>query len=112
MAHQKADFSAIDRFIQVDKEVRYAKIAVIFRNFIFQDEMVSKGIPGQLTNQTMILMQIMPVMGEDDVWRFLPFQLLKKILISPPMYGKKPSRNSLRRILFSLSADRNASALA
>ena len=80
MAHQKADFFAIDRFIQVDKEVRYAKIAVIFRNFIFQDEVISKGIPGQLTDQTMVLMQIMPVMGEDDVWRFTPFSTAQKNL--------------------------------
>ena len=112
MAHQKADFFAIDRFIQVDKEVRYAKIAVIFRNFIFQDEVVSKGIPGQLTDQTMILMQIMPVMGEDDVWRFLPFQLLKKIFNLTANVREKTVPKFLRRILFSLSADRNASALA
>ena len=35
-----------------------AQIAIVLRNFVFENEMVSIGVPRQVTNQAMVLMQI------------------------------------------------------
>src|SRR5271154_4587086 len=59
-----------------NKHVRPSHVAVVLRNFIFQNHMISKRIPGQLPNQTMILMSVPSVVREDEIGRNW-LQLLK-----------------------------------
>lgn len=49
-------------------KVRGAQVAVIFWNFVFQNEMVAEGIPGQIADGPMILVPIFASMGEHNVW--------------------------------------------
>ena len=63
----KLRLSPADRSLERNKQVRRAEISVVFRNFVFQDQMVSKSIPGQVTKQAVILMPILSIMGKDDI---------------------------------------------
>ena len=49
------DFFFADRFAQRHKEIRGDQVAVEFRNFVLEDPVVSKGVPRQLCNKTVIL---------------------------------------------------------
>src|SRR5262249_35231802 len=62
-------FSTANRFVQRNKQVRRPQVAVVFRNFVFQNQMRSKSIPGQFRDQAMILVQVVSVMSEDQVGR-------------------------------------------
>jgi hypothetical protein len=72
------DLSPGNRFTQVDEEVRSAEIPIVFRNFIFENEMVPERIPGEFRNQAMILMQVQTLMREDEVGRDLCLQRLEE----------------------------------
>src|ERR1700676_844228 len=45
---------------------RGRQVALIFRNFIFHDQMTAECIPSQLRDHTMILMQIGAMMAENE----------------------------------------------
>ena len=55
--------------------------------------MVAPRVPGQLANETMILVEVVSSVREDDVGIDAAFSSSKTSLTSPPTYGKKPSRN-------------------
>lgn len=61
------DFFFADRFAQRHKEIRGDQVAVEFRNFVLEDPVVSKGVPRQLCNKTVILVQVLAVRCEDDI---------------------------------------------
>lgn len=48
MGEQMPDLAVSDRRIQLEKDVGGPKIAIIFGNFILQDQVISKGVPGQI----------------------------------------------------------------
>src|SRR5271170_845830 len=62
-----ANFSLAQRFIKSDEEIRRAQIAVVFGNFVFENQMIAECIPGQLANQAMILMQIVSSVSKYQV---------------------------------------------
>src|SRR6266403_597189 len=49
------------------EQVRLSQVAVILRNFILQNEMVSECVPGQFRNQAMVLVGILAVVRKDKV---------------------------------------------
>src|ERR1700730_2615006 len=55
------------RFSQLHKEVGLSQVTIIFWNFVFQNEFASKGIPGQIGDQTMVLVPVVAIMSQDDV---------------------------------------------
>ena len=71
--HQNADF-CIDLFpSERDIGVWCAKIAFILRNLVFQDKVVSEGVPRQLIHNPVILVHIVTPMGEHNVRHNLGF---------------------------------------
>src|SRR5262245_8896228 len=73
-------FPATGRFIEVHKDVRRPQVAVVFRNFVLQDPMAPEGIPRQVRYQTMILVAIVAVVSEDQIWRASRLQFLEVLL--------------------------------
>jgi hypothetical protein len=61
------DLITEDVFIQRDKEIRAAQITIVLDDFIFQDEVLSKRVPSQLGQQPVILVQIVSIMGKDQI---------------------------------------------
>src|SRR5437899_7635297 len=49
------------------EQVRLSQVTVILRNFILQNEMIAKCVPGQFRNQAMVLVGIFAVVGKDKV---------------------------------------------
>src|SRR5260221_8352983 len=52
--------------IQSHKKIRRTQVAIVLRDFVFQDEMAAKRIPSQFGDQPMILVKIMPVVGRSE----------------------------------------------
>ena len=71
------DFSTAKLLAQWDVKVWYSKVTVIFWDLVLQDEVISKGIPGQIREQAVVLVAILPVVGEDQIRFDLFLQLLK-----------------------------------
>src|SRR5262249_24868544 len=64
--HQEIDLTGTRLFIELYKNIRRPQISVVFRNFVLQNHVITKGIPGEFANQPVVLVQVVPVMGEDD----------------------------------------------
>ena len=79
VAHQKFHLPATNRATQRDKEVRGAQVGIVFRDFVFQDQVVPKGVPSQLIDHSVILMRVGPGMREDQVWIDRLQTLLEKL---------------------------------
>ena len=63
-----------------DEDVRSGQIAVVFRDLVFENEVIPPGVPGQLADESMILMEIMPIVREDDVRVDESLQVLEDVL--------------------------------
>lgn len=62
------------------KKIWRGEVAVIFGNFIFENQMVSKGVPSQIGNEAMVLVTVIPKMRENQVWSNVGLQGFKKVL--------------------------------
>src|SRR5690606_19829184 len=78
--HELAHLTFHVPLIENNKERRTTCIAIVLRNLIFQDQMVSKCIPCELREQAMVLVQVMLIVREDEVGVPFLFKLLEKIL--------------------------------
>src|SRR5438874_8282542 len=65
--HQALYFLACVGFAQRHEEIRRAQISVVFRDFVFEDEVIAKSVPRQLAYQTVVLVKIMPAMRKDYI---------------------------------------------
>ena len=100
ITHQPLHFPATNCIGQWHEKVRLVQVGVVLRNFVFQDQMVAKSIPGQFRNQTMVLMKVMPEMGEDQVRRKCFFQFLEALLHRSTAVGKKAIAEGLHHDRF------------
>ena len=66
-----------------DEDVGLAEIAVVFRNLVFEDQLVSERIPGQLADKTVILVQIVPRMRQDELGVDACLEHLERLLDLP-----------------------------
>jgi hypothetical protein len=79
-SRNESHFPATGRLIEVHKDVGRPQVAVVFRNFVLQDQMAPEGIPRQVRYQTMILVAIVAVVSEDQIWRASRLQFLEVLL--------------------------------
>lgn len=70
-------FSFTSPAIQAHEEIGRAKIAVVLWNFVLQDEVVAKCIPGQLTDHSVVLVKVASVMGQNQIGLKLSLEPLK-----------------------------------
>lgn len=88
-----------------------AQIPVIFRDFIFQDQMIAECIPREIGDDAVILMTVIPKMRKNKVW--IPrFQSLKERLDICTRVREKPITEIFDNYLFSLAPAKNDAALA
>src|SRR6185369_13900275 len=50
-------------------DARRAEIAVPFRNFVLEHQRAAKGLPGELGDEAMVLVQVVALVGEHEVGR-------------------------------------------
>src|SRR5438067_1622191 len=62
--HQPPYFLAAYGLRKRNKNVRRSKVRIVFRNLIFQNEMITESIPRELTKQPMVLVEVVSAMSE------------------------------------------------
>src|SRR5215470_1877835 len=65
--HDRRDLSVTGRLVEVHKDVGRSEVPVILQDLVFEDQLVSKRVPCQFRDESMVLMQIPTVVGEHDV---------------------------------------------
>src|SRR5271163_1502162 len=66
--------------LQLNVGRRGRQIALVFGHFVFKDQVAAIRVPGQLGNESMILVSIIAPMGEDQVRISRPFEALELLL--------------------------------
>lgn len=65
--HDVTDLPLANLLRQRNEDAWSSQIAVIFRNLVFQNQMIPKGIPGQFRDEPVILMGVVAVMSKNHV---------------------------------------------
>src|SRR5450432_3466497 len=63
-----------------NKEVGLAQIAFVLGDLVLGDEMIAKGVPGELGDHPMVLVQIVAVVAQNEIGILGFLELLEKIL--------------------------------
>ncbi len=78
--HKITDLFVAYGLSQRNKDIRLPEISVILRNFKFEYLMMTKGIPRQVRYHSMILMQVVPIVREDQIRAYPLFKTFKETL--------------------------------
>ena len=62
-------FRRTGRLVERDEAVGRAEIAVEFRDLVFENPVIPKRVPGQVREQAVILMAVVPVVGQHQIGR-------------------------------------------
>src|SRR4030095_2054560 len=81
---------AASSFTKLDKKIGSSKVAVILRDFIFKNEMIAISIPCKIRNSTMILVSVITIMCENEIWNECFFHFFKNIFYFICLIWKKP----------------------
>lgn len=104
MLHEQGCFALTGRFVKVNIEVGRAKIAIILGNLIFPDQVVAEGVPCEIADDPMILVQIVAAVAEDEVGRGLRFERFKSLLDGWTIIGKESIAKAMNDDLFLLDS--------
>ena len=75
----------LDQFLrQRDVDVRAAEVAVDLRDLVLQDQVAAERVPGQLAGETVILVEVVAGVREDDLGSMRSFNFSKTSFTSPP----------------------------
>lgn len=85
MLHKQGNLLSAYFLGKRDEHVRAAKIPIIFQDLIFKNEVIPKRIPGEIGKHSVILVAIVPVMGEDEVGFEVCIDVLKPLLYCRPL---------------------------
>ena len=86
---QDLDLPVHVRRVQRHERVRRAEIAVPLRDLVLENRVVPKSVPGELADQSVVLVQVAPVVREDQVRPRLALQLLEDGLQLRARVGKE-----------------------
>lgn len=78
-----------DRFLQRHEHVRSTQVPIILGDLVLQNQMIPKGVPSQFVQDTVILMQIVTVVGKDQVRSDALLQALKFAFYLCPLIRKE-----------------------
>ena len=67
MPCQQIDLGLAVAIAQWNIKSRATEIPVVFGNLIFQNQVIAKRVPGQFVDETMILVQIMTVVCQNNI---------------------------------------------
>src|SRR5229473_2282098 len=86
---------ATRRFIQRHVAVGRGEIAVVLRDFVFEDQVVPKRVPGEVRNHSVILMPVPPIVGEHEIRGDLRLQVLEVLLDLAPQGREESSAEAV-----------------
>src|SRR5262249_12498033 len=90
--------------VQGHKHIGRTHIPVVFWYLIFEDQVASKGVPGQLVQEAMILMQVVAKMSKDQIGLCVLFKAFKLLfdlctLVREKTIAKGPDQKPARSVL-------------
>jgi hypothetical protein len=88
-AQEVVDFSRTGAIVKGHKQVGLSKIAIVLEDFVFENQVLAKSVPGQIGNDPVILMAVVAIMGEDKVRREAIFQVFEIFFNIGGYIGKK-----------------------
>src|SRR5262249_36477447 len=65
---------------EVDEEIRRSQVPLVLGDLVLEDQVVAERVPGELGHQPVVLVEIFATVGQDEVGRVLPFELLEELL--------------------------------
>ena len=71
------------------EQIGLSEVAVVFRDFVFQNQFAPKSIPGQIGNQAMVLVPVIAVVSQDDVRRKTLLERFEILLDFGALVGEK-----------------------
>src|SRR5688572_11954327 len=74
------DLARANFFVEGDKEVRPAEIAVVLGNLVLQDQVAAPRVPGEVTDGAVVLVPVIPIVGEDQIRIDVLLELLEELL--------------------------------
>src|SRR5712692_230477 len=77
---QEGDLPLQGRGREGREEIRRSEVAVELGNLVLEDELVAPGVPRQVGDQPVVLVEITAVVGEDQVGGELPLDRLEVVL--------------------------------
>ena len=72
------------------EEIRIAEIAVVFRNFVFEHEVIAEGVVSKLGQQPVVLMSVALPVGQDERRIEIAFDGLEAVLDVGALGGEIP----------------------
>ena len=75
---------------QGGEEVRAPEVAVVLRDLVLEHEVVPPGVPGEVRDEPVVLVPVVPVVGEDEVGRALALERLERLLHRRAGVGQEP----------------------
>src|SRR3989442_6610050 len=80
MSYQQIELALEARRCKGGEEVRRPEVAVVFRDLVFEDEMIAPRVPRQVGDEPVILMAVTPIVGEDQIGIELALQRFELVL--------------------------------
>src|SRR5258708_39432180 len=74
--HQQFDFTQTELLRDRHEHIRMAKVAIVLKYFVFKNQMISERVPGQVRQDPVVLMAVIAVMSEDNIWNKIHLDLL------------------------------------
>src|SRR2546427_2672478 len=62
----RVDSAAAEGLLKRHEDVRCPEIAVVLRDFVLEDEVIPEGVPRQLRDQSMILVEVVAIVRQDQ----------------------------------------------
>src|ERR1700738_2946350 len=75
--HNAMNFLLAGLYLKRNEHAGLSQGSVIFRNLVFQNQMISERMPSQFGNQAVILMRVIPIVTKNEVRGHVPFQLFE-----------------------------------
>jgi len=86
---QEGNFGLGNFIFERDEGVRLGQVSIELGNFVFENQMIAKGVPGEIGKNAMILMPIIAEMSEDQVGLNETFELLEVIFDQFTLVGEE-----------------------
>ena len=86
--HEQLHFRALASSERGTKRFGGTEIPVVLQDLILKNQMTTKSVPSQVGEDPVILVAVLPVVGEDEVRFEAGFYLLESILYGWPLAGK------------------------
>src|SRR3989344_5523455 len=66
-AHEMIQLATAESLVELDEKVRRPHVSVVLEYLVFKDQVIAKAVPREFRDEPMVLMQIVAIVGEDQV---------------------------------------------